>query len=415
AAYFGGSLAYMSPEQLEAANVNHERAPDSLDGQSDVYSLGIVLWELLTGDRPFGDEHMATNWNETVTQLTKRRREGVPASAVAKLPEDCPRGLSEVLLGCLEPDPESRLQSGEEAAHRLALCLEPRAWDLLNPPAGTWRRKVQAAPALVVLLTALIPNVLAAIFNFAYNQEEIVKQLQKAGDPLIEAAFWNTQSVINSIAFPVGLAVLAALAWPLGVGLRNVRLKQSLSDEDRRALRRLCLNIGHYAAAIGIVEWIIAGVAYPITLHALGARMPLDGYLHFIISLTICGLIAAAYPFFFATFLGIRACYPAVVAGPAGTDDELNDLKRLAGSTLVYLIVAACVPMLAVTLLALAGLQNQLALFVLGAVGFAGFLLLARLYQVIQADLSALEFVARPLDANTRGDSPAFSGTISRS
>ena len=46
AAYFGGSLAYMSPEQLEACNPAHARSADELDGRSDLYSLGMVLWEL---------------------------------------------------------------------------------------------------------------------------------------------------------------------------------------------------------------------------------------------------------------------------------------------------------------------------------------------------------------------------------
>ena len=52
AAYFGGSLVYMSPEQIEAYNPDHSRKPDELDGRCDIYSLGLVLWELLTGQRP---------------------------------------------------------------------------------------------------------------------------------------------------------------------------------------------------------------------------------------------------------------------------------------------------------------------------------------------------------------------------
>ncbi len=44
AAYFGGSLAYMSPEQLEACDPAHGRQPEETDGRSDVYSLGVMLW-----------------------------------------------------------------------------------------------------------------------------------------------------------------------------------------------------------------------------------------------------------------------------------------------------------------------------------------------------------------------------------
>src|SRR5262249_50776654 len=46
-AFFGGSVGYMSPEQLEAFHPSHDRLPDDLDGRADVYSLAVTLWELL--------------------------------------------------------------------------------------------------------------------------------------------------------------------------------------------------------------------------------------------------------------------------------------------------------------------------------------------------------------------------------
>ncbi len=76
AAYFGGSLAYMSPEQLEASNPNHERNAEELDGRSDLFSLAVMLWELLTGARPFGDEHIEGTWTETLERLTERAARG---------------------------------------------------------------------------------------------------------------------------------------------------------------------------------------------------------------------------------------------------------------------------------------------------------------------------------------------------
>src|SRR5262249_6136805 len=77
-AFFGGSLAYMSPEQMEACNPADPRTSASLDGRSDLYSLGVVLWELLTGRRPFPDELLAADWPTALERLATQRRTGPP-------------------------------------------------------------------------------------------------------------------------------------------------------------------------------------------------------------------------------------------------------------------------------------------------------------------------------------------------
>src|SRR4051812_3817103 len=87
-AFFGGSLVYMSPEQLEAFNPAHERDPASLDGRSDIFSLGVTLWELLTGDRPFGPEEVGGPLAIAIAELTARRKAGLPAGATRSLPPD---------------------------------------------------------------------------------------------------------------------------------------------------------------------------------------------------------------------------------------------------------------------------------------------------------------------------------------
>ena len=84
AAYFGGSLAYMSPEQLEACDPAHSRQPEELDGRSDVYSLGVLLWELLTTRRPFAEDASAHTWSHGVgldDQCAPRRRGPKPDAA----------------------------------------------------------------------------------------------------------------------------------------------------------------------------------------------------------------------------------------------------------------------------------------------------------------------------------------------
>ena len=105
AAYFGGSLAYMSPEQIEAYNPDHDRKPDDLDGRSDVYSLGVVLWELLTGSRPFGEEHLEGSWNETLKHLTARRKAGLTPAGAGDVAAGFAAGAATATDGVLVAEP----------------------------------------------------------------------------------------------------------------------------------------------------------------------------------------------------------------------------------------------------------------------------------------------------------------------
>ena len=103
-----GTPMYMAPEQMRTAR--------STDPRSDIWSMGVVMYQMLTGRPPFEAE--------TYAELVLKVDTGVPAP----LPGDLPPGLAAIVMRCLEKDPRNRLQDvGALAAQLVPYASDPMA------------------------------------------------------------------------------------------------------------------------------------------------------------------------------------------------------------------------------------------------------------------------------------------------
>jgi HD-like signal output (HDOD) protein/tRNA A-37 threonylcarbamoyl transferase component Bud32 len=100
-----GSPSYMSPEQVEGKKV---------DGRSDLFSLGVVFYELLTGEKPFKTENLTS----LLLQITQS--EPTPVKSLAP---DVPDRCIEIIGKAMAKDAGSRYQTGQEMANDLAECM----------------------------------------------------------------------------------------------------------------------------------------------------------------------------------------------------------------------------------------------------------------------------------------------------
>ncbi|QDU03744.1 Serine/threonine-protein kinase PknB [Gimesia chilikensis] len=386
AAYFGGSLAYMSPEQLEAYDPTHTRLPESLDERSDLFSLGLMLAELLTGKRPFENPAMTDSWSSLLSQMIEQRKAGQSLQAAPQhLPPDCPEHLITVLQKCLAPDPAERWSSGQELASQLELCLNPRAQQILFPSSKSWFARCTGCEVLIVILIVAIPNILAGLFNFFHNQKHIIEQLKNSQD-----AFWNIQTTINLIAYPTGLGLMGWLTWTLVRERAAKRAPAQPAAPPDTMLQKRCLRLGHYAALICTTLWVIAGIAYPVSMHYAIGSLPVSAYLHFLGSLLLCGLIAASYPFFGVTYFSLHTIYPQLIERTDFSQQSPEPLERLKKLSWVYLILAFLVPMLSIAALAILNLDDKLAIVLITVAGTLGAVSIFRVFQSLQADLDAL-------------------------
>jgi serine/threonine protein kinase len=163
-----GTLSYMSPEQVKGRPA---------DARSDLFSFGVVLYEMLAGSRPFaGDSNL-----DTATAIL---RDDPPP--LGKLRQDIPTDVEEILDRCLAKDPDGRFASGEELLGAMRAAKRRRQ----TPAAGigSLLRKpwlVAAALLLVVLAGVGIAWLVHRGARVSWARNEALPEIERlftAGD-----------------------------------------------------------------------------------------------------------------------------------------------------------------------------------------------------------------------------------------
>lgn len=402
--YFGGSLSYMSPEQLMASRPGHVQDAADLDTRSDIYSLAVVLWELLTGMKPFDDSAAKAARADSaglvgdttaLDLMLTTRAEGIPSAALAALPSDCPTALRRVLLKALSADRDQRWASGAELAEQLQLCLDPHARDLVDPPARSWRLRLRPYFLWIAVPAIVIPNALAAAYTIQHNQLLIVSKLSEQG----QERFMLLTTLLNLLVWPLGIALgIYSIRYVISVP-RRLRRGPPPSAEALARARHDCLVASERVVFVVIGLWLLSGLTFALTLQFVAGGMPGRSAIHFVGSHAVGGAIAIAYPFFLFTFLIVRSIYPELVAQGQTDSGDAEQLRALSRRLSRYLAIAASVPLLGVVAVSfltapeIAEIIVPIRVVCLG--GIAAFIFAFWLSRKIESDIQALERVVR--------------------
>jgi serine/threonine protein kinase/formylglycine-generating enzyme required for sulfatase activity len=144
-----GTLAYMSPEQVQGRPV---------DARTDVFSFGVVLYEMLSGQRPFAGESNL----DTVTAIL--RDDPAP---LGELRHDVPPTIDEILGRSLAKDPDERFTSGEQL-HEALLAVRRG----IEAPAASFRSLLRR-PAVLAAIGLVLVLLGAGALSLVHRQSRI--------------------------------------------------------------------------------------------------------------------------------------------------------------------------------------------------------------------------------------------------
>ena len=191
-----GTVQYMSPEQAELKGPDAE----NIDTRTDVYSLGVMLYELLTGSTPLDKETLGRNALLMVLEIIRKEDPPRPSkrlsssssavnSAVSDLRRLHPTRLQQLLRGeldwvvmkALEKDPARRYQTANDLGHDLSNYLTGEA--VSARPPSTWyqvRKFANRHRGLVAALLAVGITLLIGIIGTTYGLLQAIQKTQLA-------------------------------------------------------------------------------------------------------------------------------------------------------------------------------------------------------------------------------------------
>jgi WD40 repeat protein len=190
---FIGTPAYISPEQAEMSSVD-------IDTRSDIYSLGVLLYELLTGRTPFDAEKMMRSGLDEMRRTIRDDQPVKPSRMLARLPSPTtgpaldPQSkllssdLDWIVMKCLEKDRARRYETASALAIDIQRHLNHQAVTA-RPPSAVYlfQKFAQRHRAALVALATVVVALLVTLLTLAASNARIHREQYKKDEALASA------------------------------------------------------------------------------------------------------------------------------------------------------------------------------------------------------------------------------------
>jgi len=177
-----GTPTYMSPEQVIGKNV---------DGRSDLYSLGVLLYELTVGRRPFLGNNIAA--------IFRAITHDAPI-APSQIDPSIPKAISDLIIKALSKNPDERFQTGTAMCDALKTCLESK--ELIEPPQEKIRGR-RMVGGLFLIIGIMLIIISGGVFYFTGPDSDQTKSIPKHEKVVSQPEY----AVLNVTSLPTGAQV----------------------------------------------------------------------------------------------------------------------------------------------------------------------------------------------------------------
>jgi serine/threonine protein kinase len=368
---FGGTFAYMAPEHLDAFNPSDTTGHEAVTARSDMYSLGLVLQQLLDGRMSYPLFSRRAKMADTLRAMSDERKQRAP---ICKAGQPGARMTLERSIGrCLEPNPLARFASGAELAEQLGGCRRLREAEQRLPGFPAMYAPLLSRPFLWIVLLVVLPQIGASIINIAYNTTQIVHELKEDQ----KEQFKHLVAGYNVIVYPLAILAFVLAIRPVWRCWNALSRAERLPDGKVKAARQKALRLPRFIAVLTAVGWFPGGIIFPLAIQVTSG-LDFNIAAHFVASFCLSGLIALAYSLCGVEFVVLRGLYPGLWRDAqnftAVAREELAPVKAQLNR---IEILAVLIPLFAaIFMLFLSGASNRTfkflvaSLIILGIMGF---------------------------------------------